>query len=130
MAENSQSFKNTKIIKIHGRYRDYDAETGRWTSKDPILFGGGDTNLYGYVMNDPINWIDPTGLKRGDWWDPRTYTPIQAAQGTGDFLNNYMNMRNANTIGADKYFHCMANCQASQRGPGGQAAARGIFCES
>ena len=25
--------------------RDYDAETGRWTAKDPILFNGGDPNL-------------------------------------------------------------------------------------
>jgi RHS repeat-associated protein len=42
--------------------RDYDAQTGRWTSKDPILFTGGDANLYGYVLNDPINFIDPYGL--------------------------------------------------------------------
>lgn len=42
--------------------RDYDPETGRWLSKDPILFGGGDTNLYGYVMADPVNFIDPLGL--------------------------------------------------------------------
>lgn len=41
--------------------RDYDAETGRWTTKDPILFAGGDTNLYGYVLNDPVNFVDPTG---------------------------------------------------------------------
>jgi len=44
-------------------FRDYDAETGRWTAKDPILFGGGDSNLWGYNANDPVNWIDPTGLK-------------------------------------------------------------------
>ncbi len=42
--------------------RDYDAVTGRWTAKDPIGFAGGDTNLYGYVLNDPVNWVDPFGL--------------------------------------------------------------------
>jgi RHS repeat-associated protein len=41
--------------------RDYDPETGRWTKKDPILFAGGDSNLYGYVLANPVNWIDPTG---------------------------------------------------------------------
>lgn len=41
--------------------RDYDPQTGRWTSKDPIRFAAGDTNLYGYVMNDPVNLIDPDG---------------------------------------------------------------------
>jgi len=42
--------------------RDYDPEIGRWTSKDPILFAGGDSNLYGYTFNNPINFIDPIGL--------------------------------------------------------------------
>ena len=42
--------------------RDYDAYTGRWTAKDPVLFNGEDTNLYGYVFTDPINGIDPYGL--------------------------------------------------------------------
>ena len=42
--------------------RDYDAFTGRWTVKDPIGFEGGDTNLYGYVVADPVNWVDPEGL--------------------------------------------------------------------
>ncbi|WP_343292915.1 RHS repeat-associated core domain-containing protein [Vandammella animalimorsus] len=42
--------------------RDYDAETGRWTAKDPILFDGGDSNLYGYVLQDPVNFVDPEGL--------------------------------------------------------------------
>lgn len=43
--------------------RDYDAVTGRWMSKDPIGFGGGDTSLYAYVSGDPINRKDPTGLR-------------------------------------------------------------------
>ena len=31
--------------------RDYDPTIGRWLSKDPIGFNGGDTNLYRYVAN-------------------------------------------------------------------------------
>jgi len=50
---------DTKLLRFGAR--DYDPETGRWTSKDPILFAGGDTNLYGYVVADPINLIDPSG---------------------------------------------------------------------
>ncbi len=44
--------------------RDYDPSLGRWLSKDPILFEGGDTNLYGYVVQDPVNWLDSDGLTR------------------------------------------------------------------
>jgi RHS repeat-associated protein len=43
-------------------FRDYDASTGRWTTKDPILFAGRQTNLYVYVGNDPVNKEDPFGL--------------------------------------------------------------------
>jgi hypothetical protein len=43
--------------------------------------------------------------------------------GVGDFAKNYVELRQANTKGADKYFHCMANCESAQRGPGGALAA-------
>jgi RHS repeat-associated protein len=51
--------RDTKLTRFGAR--DYDAQTGRWTAKDPILFAGGDTNLYGYVLSDPVNLIDPIG---------------------------------------------------------------------
>jgi RHS repeat-associated protein len=41
--------------------RDYDPITGRWTSKDPIGFAGRDPNLFGYVLQDPVNQLDPGG---------------------------------------------------------------------
>ena len=41
--------------------RDYDAETGRWTAKDPVLFGGSHTNVYAYALNEPVNLFDPGG---------------------------------------------------------------------
>ncbi len=50
---------DTKLCRFGAR--DYDASIGRWLSKDPIMFNGGDTNLYGYVLQDPINLIDPEG---------------------------------------------------------------------
>ncbi|GBC59969.1 hypothetical protein DENIS_0911 [Desulfonema ishimotonii] len=53
--------RDTGLIRFG--YRDYDPDTGRWTAKDPILFAGGDTDLYGYCVNDPVNWIDPLGLR-------------------------------------------------------------------
>jgi RHS repeat-associated protein len=52
--------RDTSLIRFGAR--DYDPTLGRWTAKDPIDFAGGDTNLYGYVLNDPIKWIDFWGL--------------------------------------------------------------------
>jgi RHS repeat-associated protein len=41
--------------------RDYDAYTGRWTAKEPLLFGGGSGNLFGYATGDPVNFVDQDG---------------------------------------------------------------------
>ena len=53
--------RDTDLVRFG--YRDYDPDTGRWTAKDPIGFAGGDTDLFGYCLNDPVNWIDPEGLQ-------------------------------------------------------------------
>ncbi|MCA9177014.1 MAG: hypothetical protein KDB14_21140 [Planctomycetales bacterium] len=39
----------------------YAAELGRFLSRDPLGFEGGDTNLYSSVGNAPVNQADPSG---------------------------------------------------------------------
>ncbi|OGP50210.1 MAG: hypothetical protein A2Y79_07845 [Deltaproteobacteria bacterium RBG_13_43_22] len=58
--------RNTNIVRFGAR--DYDPSIGKWTAKDPIDFLGGDTNLYGYVLNDPVNLFDSLGLL---WFKPK-----------------------------------------------------------
>jgi len=43
--------------------RYYHPTLQRFISEDPIGFGGGDTNLYAYVDNNPLNYVDPLGLR-------------------------------------------------------------------
>jgi len=49
-----------------GRY--YDPRVGRFLTKDPIELAEGDVNLYRYVINNPINLIDPYGLHERSYW--------------------------------------------------------------
>jgi RHS repeat-associated protein len=52
--------QHTKLV--HFGARDYDPEVGRWTTKDPMLFEGGDLNIYRYAVDDPVNELDPFGM--------------------------------------------------------------------
>jgi RHS repeat-associated protein len=42
--------------------RLYDPGLGRFISPDPTGFSAGDANLYRYVGNNPVNFVDPFGL--------------------------------------------------------------------
>jgi RHS repeat-associated protein len=54
-------------------HRGYSPSLGRWLSRDPIGIRGG-LNLYGYVLNDSVNLIDPNGHEvipfPIPWWGP------------------------------------------------------------
>jgi RHS repeat-associated protein len=54
--------------------RDYDPAMRRWTQKDPIRFDGGQSNIYVYVGDEPVNGLDPNGLT--------TYTCYLFGQGS------------------------------------------------
>ena len=45
------------------RNRYYSTANQRFLSEDPLGFGGGDTNLFAYVSNQPTSLTDPFGTK-------------------------------------------------------------------
>jgi RHS repeat-associated protein len=61
----------------YNRHRYYDPKCGRFVSKDPVGLRGG-INLFAYVNNSPVQWVDPLGLAgckylfRGDSRSPET----------------------------------------------------------
>ncbi len=96
------------------RARFYDPKLGRFLSEDPIGFGGGDVNLYGYVRNNSLNLKDPTG---------KIPVVVIAIVGGGlaaeTILHLYLSSR-ANSIewpGADpkgRQRHCYVNCMSTR----------------
>lgn len=117
---------------LHYNYfRSYDPFRAGYTQVDPIGLRGG-WNQFTYVTSSPLMLADPRGLDNpsmgpygpaSNAYGQRTNAATQASQALGDFQRNYSDMRDANTINADKYFHCKANCEATRRGPTGEAAA-------
>ncbi|MCL5772914.1 MAG: DUF4329 domain-containing protein [Firmicutes bacterium] len=64
------------------RNRYYDAQAGRFITDDPIGFEGG-LNLFAYCDNDPVNLIDPEGLRPGDKFP----SEIAAAKDAERYIN-------------------------------------------
>jgi RHS repeat-associated protein len=53
---------DTGLYYLRARY--YSPTLHRFISEDPIGFGGG-PNLYTYVADNPVTWLDPLGLRGG-----------------------------------------------------------------
>ena len=113
------------------RSRYYDPAAGRFVSEDPFRYNEGWENLYSYVTNNPLNLIDPLGL-----WPqtPVVTSPIvpilmcpwcnQFGTGAALMWQNYKRMEETKWVRGDKYYHCIANCEATNAGPGGAVAAK------
>ena len=106
----------SKLVRFGAR--DYDPRAaGRWTTKDSILFNGGDTNLYGYVLGDPINFTDPTGkgpISAG--WICAALEAVDGAYGfytaikqISDLTNEYKSKLDANNVSAPTRLFCRLN---------------------
>ncbi len=91
----------------HTWFRQYDTTEGRWLSVDPLAASPDapqSLNRYAYVVNDPVNLVDPLGLEGegvpdlftgcwvafvdpyGEIW-PVYSLPIDACLGSADFLD-------------------------------------------
>ncbi len=66
---------NTTDLMLY-EYRAYSPSTGRWPNRDPIGERGG-VNLYGFVSNQPVGWLDTDGrdIRRGNDGPPVPRTP-------------------------------------------------------
>ncbi len=89
--------QHTKLTRFGAR--DYDAFTGRWTTKDPIRFGGGDTSLYGYLVSDPLNFTDPLGLSSLSF--SRGEGRLRIYDRSGDLVGDFPAANNAVNPSAD-----------------------------
>ncbi|MBZ0154619.1 MAG: DUF6531 domain-containing protein, partial [Alphaproteobacteria bacterium] len=83
--------------------RYYDAKIGRFVSEDPIGFAGGDLNLYAYVGNNPINFVDPSGLC-AEAAEANIITNIFKPDGTWQFALSVAGTALGSKLGSDVGF--------------------------
>ena len=79
------------------RFYSVSDNIGRFISEDPIGFAGEDVNLYRYVKNNPLGYIDSNGLLR----DPRSIFE--------EALNHPLSSSGTRNRG-NAFQHCYASC--------------------
>lgn len=103
------------------RNRSLDTMAGRFLQPDPIGYSGGDANYYRYVMNNPLRYRDPFGLRPADEVPfPDSFPPAPS-------INPWTNAENAANDAekvfpeyageddtADAYRHCLASCMVAE----------------
>ena len=105
-------------FKVNLQNSHYNPETGRFINEEPLGIDG--PNLYWYALNNPINYVDRNGL----WAGPSRPGAEEIATANFIFLINFIELNFRNVVKADKFFHCMANCEAAKLGPYGKKRAK------
>ncbi len=116
-------------------YRAYDANKGRWLSRDPIGEGA-DLILYRYVWNSPLKFIDRTGLI-GEGLTPIPIPGSDCAGALGSALiqltvgNKGLLPKSYPGIDGreDKYNHCLRSCKIAKACGDGISSAVGFAKE-
>ncbi len=56
---------NAPVGMVQYEFRNYFPEIARWDRRDPLGEQGG-PNLYAFVGNNPVNWVDPLGISKAE----------------------------------------------------------------
>ncbi|MCP4370071.1 MAG: RHS repeat-associated core domain-containing protein [Deltaproteobacteria bacterium] len=91
-------------------YRYYDPVSGRYLRADPIGLAGMDPNIYGYVLNNPVNWVDPLGLLSNPLGIPFDLTLPDGSKPLDKERRVWTRMFTNAAVEATKCMTCTATC--------------------
>ncbi len=72
----SSEYYDNELALVYYNYRHYNPTDGRWINRDPITEQGG-WNLYGFVGNRLINYLDNLGKELITYQFPREHRPLK-----------------------------------------------------
>ncbi len=83
----------------HNGFRDYMPRLGRYIEPDPLGRLGSGNNLYAYVGNNPIDFVDPLGLRNYKHSEQETFNQLCEAyrEATAGPIQGLINMFNNST---------------------------------
>ena len=93
----------TGLMYYRGRY--YQPRLQRFISEDPIGLAGGEVNLYGYVAENPLRWIDQLGLVSSG--------PYICATNIRDAI--WIQAGSQGWRDNDKRLHCVVSCEIGRQ---------------
>lgn len=118
---------------VYLRARYYQPSFGRFVSRDPIGYMGG-LNLYDYVRNNPLVFVDPFGLDKTYWdiGDNGRWGPRNGNWGGGNWSGGWVPSEHNGQSGplpptdsADECYMAHDNCyDGIARCPGGAAGKK------